>query len=156
VSEWESPEGGWLSTLDTPDESLFWGLTPEGFVAWDAVGRRVHTFPAGGLTVLRDVVGVAFQDHTVLVASGGGYRNLSVLCVFDAANRLIYQEVLPSRTYAILADSTEAGFYLGADQTVVRYRLAGLGQWESSNTVRGSRGAVRCAGSREAWILWVG
>jgi len=124
VSRWNDAEGGWLSFVPELDERSLWGLTADGFTAWDARGQRVQTFRAPDVHALRYVTGTRFKDHTVLIASGGGYSNISALCVFDNTRRLVFQEVYSSRIYSAFADRDADHFYVGVDDSVVRYTLA--------------------------------
>ncbi|MDQ3070247.1 MAG: hypothetical protein M3R55_11030 [Acidobacteriota bacterium] len=124
ISQWRDTEGGWLSFVPELGPRTLWGLTREGFTAWDARGTRVRNFPAADVDYLRYVIGATFEGHTALVASGGANSNVSVLCVFDNQRRLVFQEVYPSRTYAIFAPPDGDHFYVGADDRVVRYSIA--------------------------------
>lgn len=124
ISEWSDNEGGWLSFVPQVDDTKLWGITSEGFTAWNAYGERVETFPAPGADYLRVVTGTRFKGHTVLIGSGGGYTSVSLLCVFDEQNRLVYQEVFPSRTYAVFAEPDDADFYVGVGYDVIRYSIA--------------------------------
>ncbi|HEX6324378.1 MAG TPA: hypothetical protein VFZ36_11680 [Vicinamibacterales bacterium] len=124
VSHWSDTEGGWLSFVPELDDRTLWGITRDGFTAWDSLGRRVKTFNAQDVHYLRYVIGAKFGGHTALIASGGGYSNLSVLSVFDHERRLVFQEVYPSRTYAAFAHPEADHFYVGADDRVVRYSIA--------------------------------
>jgi hypothetical protein len=123
ISEWSDDDGGWLSFVPDADDTALWGITSEGFTAWNAQGKRVTTFPAPGADYLRFVIGTKFKGHTALIGSGGGYSNMSLLCVFDDERRLVYQEVFPSRTYAISADPNGSDFLVGLGYDVVRYSL---------------------------------
>jgi hypothetical protein len=124
VSEWSDDQGGWLSFVPQVDDTKLWGITAEGFTAWNARGERVETFPAPGADYLRVVTGTRFKGHTVLIGSGGGYNSVSLLCVFDEQKRLVYQEVFSSRTYAVFAEPDDAGFHVGVGYDVVRYSVA--------------------------------
>lgn len=124
VSQWKDAEGGWLSFVPELDDTRLWGITPEGFTAWNAQGQRMEVFPAPDANYLRYVIGAKLEKHTVLIASGGGYSNLGLLCVFDDARRLVYQEVFPFRIYAVLAGAGGSDFYVGAGYDVVRYSIA--------------------------------
>lgn len=124
ISEWSDNEGGWLSFVPEIDDTKLWGITSEGFTAWNTQGQRVITFPAPDADYLRFVIGTKFKGHTVLIGSGGGYSNLSLLCVFDDQRRLVYQEVFPFRTYATFADPDGSDFFVGVGYDVVRYSIA--------------------------------
>ena len=124
VSEWRDTEGGWLSFVPELGDRTLWGITSDGFTAWDASGKRVRVFPAADVDYLRYVIGTRFKGHTALIASGGGYSNLSVLCVFDDERHLVFQEVYPSRTYAVFARPGADDFWVGVDDRVVRYSIA--------------------------------
>ena len=124
ISEWSDGEGGWLSFVPELDDTKLWGITSEGFTAWNTQGKRVTTFPAPDADYLRFVIGTRFKGHTALIGSGGGYSNLSLLCVFDDERRLVYQEVFPFRTYAIFADPNGSDFFVGVGYDVVRYSIA--------------------------------
>jgi len=134
VSRWNDAEGGWLSFVPELDDRSLWGLTADGFTAWDAQGQRVQTFAAPDVSALRYVTGAKFKHHTVLIASGGGYSNVSALCVFDNSRRLVFQEVYSSRIYSAFADRDADHFYVGVDDAVVKYTLATSAS--SAGTVR--------------------
>lgn len=126
VADWRRDDGKWLSSVPALGVETLWGLTSTGFVAWDATGHQVDTYPAAGVDYLRDVVGARAGDYVALIASGNGYRCRSLLTIYDRNKQPVYQEAFASRTYAIVGDPTGAAFFVGLDGVVVRYRAPEL------------------------------
>jgi hypothetical protein len=81
----------------------------------------METHPAEGVWYLRDILGARAGEYVALVASGSGYRNVSTIAIYDAAQRLVYQEVFAGRAYARIADRTDASLLLGVGGHVWRY-----------------------------------
>lgn len=123
INRWASPDGGWLAHVPALDERLLWGITAEGFAAWSADGHRRLLYPAADAHRLRYVLGARTDDHVVLVASGDGYTDRSLLCIFDNDQRLVYQEVFETRVYALTND-TPSSVLIGVGDAVLRYRTA--------------------------------
>lgn len=52
---------------------------------------------------------------------GNGYRNRSVIAIYDEAKQMVYQEVFDGRAYALIADRSGASFLPGVGNQVIRY-----------------------------------
>ena len=123
VVDWKAKHRTWLSYLPELGSDLVWGVTATGFIAFDARGREVQAYPAEGAGYLRDVSGARIGRRIALVASGNGYRGRSVLAIYEQADRLVYYEVFPGRTYTVTGHPTEPILFVGAGERVLRYRI---------------------------------
>jgi hypothetical protein len=119
---WDSAEGNWLSWEPALGERLLWGVTPQGFAAWNALGVLRETYPAPGVDYLRYVAGARSPDHLLLAASGGGYTGIGTICIYSREGALVYQEVYDARSYAVFHDARTGAFYVGAGADLIRYR----------------------------------
>ena len=121
VADWADSDGTWLSSVPALGDGILWGLTRQGFGAWTARGQRQAEYPAEASHYLRYVRGARSGEFVALVASGDGYRNASMLCIYDRDRKLVFEEVFDTRAYAVFGDAGATAFYLGVGQQVYRY-----------------------------------
>jgi hypothetical protein len=93
--------------------ALFY-LRADDVVVRSREGRQLRTFRVPEGQIYRDVLLRALpRDRIVIIASGNGYTQYHMVCVFDAG-RLVFQDVAKELAYAVETTDDGAGFVVTA------------------------------------------
>ncbi len=105
VGQWTENPSNRFSVLSFPGEAPgLWSAVDDAIVRRTVTGEVAETHGAPGVGGYRYLYGASLPDRRRLfLASGGGDKWGSMICVFDRDGRLEYQQTLAGRSWALLS-----------------------------------------------------
>ena len=124
IATWdELPPAGSFSTGEWRRQPALFYLQGDTVVIRSPAGTRLQELRAPEGSIFRDVfVQTLPRDRTVVLASGSGYTQYHMVCVYDGT-RLVFQEVSNDLAYGVESADDESGFVVTARDGRWKYTL---------------------------------